>query len=177
MARKPYDYMLKLLLVGDAVGKTNMIARVTKDTFSLSHIPTIGVDFGIKTSEIDTSSGTKIVKLQIWDTSSQDRFRTITTAYYRGAQGIMVVFDVTDQETFDNAINKWMKQIDEYASADVVKMIVGNKCDLEESRVVSRERAQLVADDMGAMYSEVSAKTGHNMDQTFYDIACKSLKL
>ena len=147
--------------------------RFANDTFNQSYISTIGIHFEIKVIDIDTctSSGTKRVKLQVWDTPHQERFRTITSAYYRGVNGIMIIFDVTKEVTFDNAINKWMKETHNYASAGVIRMIVGNKFDLEESRVVSRERAQLVADDMGAMYSEVSARSGYNIDQTFTDIA------
>lgn len=106
-----------------------------------------GIDFKIKTIEL---KGKKI-KLQIWDTAGQERFHTITTSYYRGAMGIMLVYDITNAKSFDN-IAKWLRNIDEHASEDVVKMILGNKCDMSDRRVVSRERGEKIAQDHGIRY-------------------------
>ena len=92
-----------------------------------------GIDFKIRTIELDG----KKIKLQIWDTAGQERFRTITTAYYRGAMGIMLVYDITNEKSFDN-IKNWIRNIEEHASADVEKMILGNKCDMNDRRQVSR---------------------------------------
>ena len=91
-----------------------------------------GIDFKIRTIELDG----KKIKLQIWDTAGQERFRTITTAYYRGAMGIMLVYDITNEKSFDN-IKNWIRNIEEHASADVEKMILGNKCDMNDRRQVS----------------------------------------
>ena len=131
-----YDYLFKLLLIGDSgVGKSCLLLRFADDTYTESYISTIGVDFKIRTIELDG----KTIKLQIWDTAGQERFRTITSSYYRGAHGIIVVFDVTDQESFNN-VKQWLHEIDRYACANVKKLLVGNKCDLASKRAVPTEQ-------------------------------------
>ncbi|XP_036096272.1 ras-related protein Rab-8A isoform X2 [Molossus molossus] len=135
---KTYDYLFKLLLIGDSgVGKTCVLFRFSEDAFNSTFISTIGIDFKIRTIELDG----KRIKLQIWDTAGQERFRTITTAYYRGAMGIMLVYDITNEKSFDN-IRNWIRNIEEHASADVEKMILGNKCDVNDKRQVSKERGE-----------------------------------
>ena len=146
---KTYDYLFKLLLIGDSgVGKTCVLFRFSEDAFNATFISTIGnfppllnrldkqkilgIDFKIRTIELDG----KKIKLQIWDTAGQERFRTITTAYYRGAMGIMLVYDITNEKSFDN-IKNWIRNIEEHASADVEKMILGNKCDMNDRRQVT----------------------------------------
>ncbi|KAG6462014.1 hypothetical protein O3G_MSEX012998 [Manduca sexta] len=141
MAKKTYDLLFKLLLIGDSgVGKTCILFRFSDNHFTTTFISTIGIDFKIKTVEL---RGKKI-KLQIWDTAGQERFHTITTSYYRGAMGIMLVYDITNEKTFDDIV-KWLRNIDEHANEDVEKMILGNKCDMEEKRVVSKERGEAAA--------------------------------
>ncbi|KAJ8305749.1 hypothetical protein KUTeg_016294 [Tegillarca granosa] len=109
MAKKTYDLLFKLLLIGDSgVGKTCLLFRFSDDAFNTTFISTIGIDFKIKTVEL----GGKKIKLQIWDTAGQERFHTITTSYYRGAMGIMLVYDITNPKTFEN-ISKWLRNIDE----------------------------------------------------------------
>jgi Ras-related protein Rab-1A len=110
------------------------------DTYTESYISTIGVDFKIRTIELDG----KTVKLQIWDTAGQERFRTITSSYYRGAHGIIIVYDITDRESFDN-VKQWLNEIDRYACENVNKLLVGNKCDLEAKRQVEFEEAKVRA--------------------------------
>ncbi|XP_022238981.1 ras-related protein Rab-8B-like [Limulus polyphemus] len=106
---KTYDYLFKLLLIGDSgVGKTCILFRFSEDAFNATFISTIGIDFKIRTVELDG----KKIKLQIWDTAGQERFRTITTAYYRGAMGIMLVYDVTNDKSFEN-IKNWIRNIEE----------------------------------------------------------------
>ncbi|XP_012924153.1 ras-related protein Rab-8A isoform X2 [Heterocephalus glaber] len=108
---KTYDYLFKLLLIGDSgVGKTCVLFRFSEDAFNSTFISTIGIDFKIRTIELDG----KRIKLQIWDTAGQERFRTITTAYYRGAMGIMLVYDITNEKSFDN-IRNWIRNIEELA--------------------------------------------------------------
>lgn len=164
---KTYDFLFKLLLIGDSgVGKTCILVRFSEDCFNSTFISTIGIDFKIRTVDIDG----KKIKLQIWDTAGQERFRTITTAYYRGAMGILLVYDVTNEKSFDN-IRNWIRNIEENAAADVEKMILGNKCDLDESRVVSKERGQLLANEHGVKFAETSAKSGQNVETAFMNLA------
>lgn len=108
--------------------------------YSSSYCLSAGIDFKIKTVEL---RGKKI-KLQIWDTAGQERFHTITTSYYRGAMGIMLVYDITNEKSFENIV-KWLRNIDEHANEDVEKMILGNKCDIEDKRMVSREKGEGVS--------------------------------
>lgn len=160
---KTYDYLFKLLLIGDSgVGKTCLLFRFSEDAFNTTFISTIGIDFKIRTIEVDG----KKIKLQIWDTAGQERFRTITTAYYRGAMGIMLVYDVTNEKSFNN-IRNWIRNIEEHASSDVERMILGNKCDMEETRQVSKERGEKLAIDYGIKFLETSAKSGINVEEAF----------
>ncbi|KAL4341336.1 hypothetical protein GQ457_08G012770 [Hibiscus cannabinus] len=125
--RADYDYLIKLLLIGDSgVGKSCLLLRFSDGSFTTSFITTIGIDFKIRTVELDG----KRIKLQIWDTAGQERFRTITTAYYRGAMGILLVYDVTDESSFNN-IRNWIRNIEQHASDNVNKILVGNKADME----------------------------------------------
>ncbi|XP_032753772.1 ras-related protein Rab-13 isoform X2 [Rattus rattus] len=138
---KAYDHLFKLLLIGDSgVGKTCLIIRFAEDNFNSTYISTIGIDFKIRTVEIEG----KRIKLQVWDTAGQERFKTITTAYYRGAMGIILVYDITDEKSFEN-IQNWMKSIKENASAGVERLLLGNKCDMEAKRKVQREQAERVS--------------------------------
>lgn len=158
-----YDYLFKLLLIGDSgVGKSCLLLRFADDAYIESYISTIGVDFKIRTVEQDGKS----VKLQIWDTAGQERFRTITSSYYRGAHGIIVVYDVTEQETFDH-VKQWLNEIDRYASDNVNKLLVGNKSDLTARRVVSYETGKAFADEIGIPFMETSAKGATNVEQAF----------
>ena len=112
----------------------------------------------------------KKIKLQIWDTAGQERFRTITTAYYRGAMGIMLVYDVTNEKSFDN-IKNWIRNIEEHASSDVEKMILGNKCDIQDRRQVSKERGEKLAIEYNIKFMETSAKSSLNVEEAFFNLA------
>ncbi|XP_068169643.1 ras-related protein Rab-8B-like [Antennarius striatus] len=161
---KTYDYLFKLLLIGDSgVGKTCLLFRFSEDSFNTTFISTIGIDFKIRTIELDG----KRVKLQIWDTAGQERFRTITTAYYRGAMGIMLVYDICNEKSFEN-IKNWIRNIEEHASSDVEKIILGNKCDMTDRRQVSKDRGEKLAIDYGIKFLETSAKSSLNVEEAFY---------
>ncbi|KAH0941202.1 hypothetical protein HID58_000839 [Brassica napus] len=140
----------------------NFITYSMDDSYLDSYISTIGVDFKIRTVEQDG----KTIKLQIWDTAGQERFRTITSSYYRGAHGIIVTYDVTDQESFNN-VKQWLNEIDRYASENVNKLLVGNKCDLTSQKVVSTETAKAFADELGIPFLETSAKNATNVEEAF----------
>ncbi|CAF1103647.1 unnamed protein product, partial [Didymodactylos carnosus] len=158
-----YDYLFKLLLIGDSgVGKSCLLLRFADDTYTESYISTIGVDFKIRTIDLEG----KTIKLQIWDTAGQERFRTITSSYYRGAHGIIVVYDVTDQESFNN-VKQWLQEIDRYASDQVNKLLVGNKCDLTAKKAVDYVKAKEYADSLNIKFLETSAKNATNVEQAF----------
>jgi len=167
MTSKNYDFLFKLLLIGDSgVGKTCLLFRFSDDAFNQSFIATIGIDFKVRTVDIDG----KKIKLQIWDTAGQERFRTITTAYYRGAMGIFLVYDITDEKTFDN-IKTWIRNIEDNAAPDVDKMILGNKCDLNEKRQVSKEKGQALAVRYEVKFFETSALSGATVEEAFLTLA------
>lgn len=164
---KAFDKAMKLLMVGDSgVGKSCLLLRFVDDKFNPSFITTIGIDFKIKTIELN---GAKI-KLQIWDTAGQERFRTITTAYYRGAMGIIIVYDVCDQNSFDR-VETWYKTVQQHAKDDAQVIIVGNKCDEEEGRVISTQQGEQLAESLGVPFIEASAKTGVNVSDVFYKLS------
>lgn len=166
--RQDYDYLIKLLLIGDSgVGKSCLLLRFSEDSFTSSFITTIGIDFKIKKILLDN----KWIKLQIWDTAGQERFRTITSAYYRGAMGILLVYDVTDEASFNNVRN-WMKNIETHASSTVNKILVGNKCDMDEhKRMVPFSRGQALANEFGIKFFETSAKSNINVEEVFQSIS------
>lgn len=163
-----YDYLIKLLLIGDSgVGKSCLLLRYSDDSFTSSFITTIGIDFKIKS----IMCGDAKVKLQIWDTAGQERFRTITTAYYRGAMGILLVYDVSDENSFNNVRN-WMRQIDQNAAENVNRVLIGNKCDVDASeRKVATEKGRALADEYKIKFFETSAKLNVNVDEAFMAIA------
>jgi len=167
MAGSEHDYFFKILLIGDSgVGKSCLLLRFADDSWTDTHISTIGVDFKIKTLQLDG----KVIKLQIWDTAGQERFRTITSSYYRGAQGIILVYDCTDQESFSN-VRQWMGEIDRYACENVNKLLVGNKTDLVNEKVVDAATAKAFADSMRIPFIETSAKASTNVEQCFISMA------
>lgn len=158
-----YDYLFKILLIGNSgVGKSSLLLRFADDTFTDNFMPTIGVDFKIRTLEVDG----KTIKLQIWDTAGQERFKTITSSYYKGAHGIIVVYDVTDKESYKN-IDTWMNEIEKHASDNVSRILVGNKNDLEDLRQVSTDVGKELADTYNVRFMETSAKESANVEQAF----------
>ena len=164
-----YDYLFKVLLLGDSdVGKSSLILRYTEETFNSKLVNSIGVDFKMKKREIDG----KVIKVQIWDTAGHERFRSITYSYYRGANAIIIVFDLSDKKSFIS-ITEWLKQIEKHAKENVFKFLVGNKSDLVEQRKVSYDEAKQYADEHELPYIETSAKEGININELF-DSSIKS---
>lgn len=168
MASQEYDYLFKLLLIGDSgVGKSCLLLQFADKTFTDTYISTIGVDFKIRTIEVDG----KRVKLQIWDTAGQERFRTITSSYYRGAHGICVMFDLTDLDSFRN-VKTWLEEVKRYAMEGVQILLVGNKCDVkEEDRAVKPDMIDELVKDSGLDYIQTSAKVETNVEEAFTKIA------
>ena len=157
------DVTVKLVIIGDSgVGKTNVLLRFCDDEFKLNYVATIGVDFKVKTINVDG----KKIKLQIWDTAGQDRFKNINQTYYKGAIGVVLVYSITDLNSFNNVKN-WIKQIYEHTSPDIKKVLIGNKCDLESERKVSMDAGKKLAAEFGMHFLETSAKTGTNINEVF----------
>lgn len=167
VTKRNYDYMFKLVLIGDTgVGKSCLLLRFADDSFTDTFITTIGVDFRFRTLEVDQ----KKVKLQIWDTAGQERFRTITSAYYRNAEGIIVVYDTTSKESFDH-VEDWLHEVNRQAPADTLKLLIGNKADLKDQREVGTELAKRLADNLQIPFLETSAKDATNVENAFVTMA------
>lgn len=143
-----------MLLIGNSgVGKSCLLLRYAENSFNENFFNTIGVDFKLKTVKHDG----QLIKLQIWDTAGQERFRTLTASYYRGAQGIIIVYDVTDRDSFEN-VRTWISEIEKYSQQTVCKILVGNKCDMVESRQVTPEEGRELAEQFHMPFLETSAK-------------------
>jgi Ras-related protein Rab-1A len=166
MSYQDYDYIFKILLIGDSfVGKSSILIRYADKIFDQEFDTTIGVDFRIKMLDIED----KKVKLQIWDSAGQDRFRSIVSSYYRNCQGIIMVFDVSNRDSFSN-IKDWWEEIKKYANENVRLILVGNKNDLYEKKI-SYEEAKEFADMLNIKYIETSVKNNKNIDEIFYEIS------
>ncbi len=160
---KEYEFIFKVLLLGNSnVGKSSLFLRFVDDIWNDTFVPTIGVDFKIKTLEIDQ----KKIKMQIWDTAGQERFKNIIASYYRGAHGILLIYDVTEKDSFKNLSN-WLIEIEKNANKNVLKVLIGNKTDLEEKRVISYNQGKEFADMYGLKYIETSAKKNMNVREAF----------
>ena len=172
MTKKECIY--KILLLGDdSIGKTCFFLRYSDGIFDQTHMTTIGLDYRLKS--IILKDG-KSIKLQIWDTAGQDRFRTITKHYYKGMHGIILIYDVTDRRTFES-IRNWVSIIREVATEKVTIYLVANKIDMKENRKVEREEGEKLAKELGLPFMEVSAKDGINVDEIFEDLVERIYKI
>jgi len=168
-ASKPneYDYLFKFLLIGTTgAGKSSLLMRFVDDKFEANYISTIGVDFKIKTIELEG----KRIKLQIWDTAGQERFKTVTNAYFRGSHGIVLVYDITSTTSFE-AVDYWLGEVSKYAPRNAVKLVVGNKTDLKSNRAIATQTAALFAQEKEVFFLEASAKDATNVAQAFLLLA------
>ncbi|GMH91443.1 hypothetical protein TrVE_jg7239 [Triparma verrucosa] len=172
-AASSYDYLFKILMIGDAgVGKSSLLLRFTDETFDEHIQSTIGVDFKVK----HTTISDKRVKLTVWDTAGQERFRTLTSSYYRGAQAVLLTYDVGRRDTFEN-LEVWLKEVDSYSpnKEAIVKLLVGNKIDLPDA-TVDDEEAEEWAKSNGMMFLKASAKDDEGVKECFEEVVRKILE-
>ena len=162
-----FDVKYKIMVLGESkVGKTSLIKRYTKDQFGGVYLTTVGMDFQDKIIEIED----KKVRLQVWDTAGQERFRNVTKSYFQSSHGLLVVYDITDKESFDK-INFWMENIKNNAPENVKLILVGNKCDLANERKVSYEEGENYAKNLNIKFFEASARDGTNVKEFFFYLA------
>jgi len=162
-----YDYIFKVVIVGDSgVGKSNLFTRFTRNSFRLKTLPTIGLDFDAKNMVIDG----RRVRAQIWDTAGQERFKALASTYYRGALGALLVYDVTERNTFASVERLWLEELRLHASENMNVILVGNKSDLRHLRTVSVEEARDFAEKQGLSFVETSALDSTNVDAAFENI-------
>ena len=162
-----FDVKYKIMVLGESkVGKTSLIKRFTKDQFGGVYLTTVGMDFQDKIIEIED----KKIRLQVWDTAGQERFRNVTKSYFQSSHGLLVVYDITDKESFEK-INFWIKNIKENAPENAKLILVGNKCDLANERQVSYEEGEKKASNYNIKFFESSAKDGTNVKEFFFYLA------
>ena len=165
--KKEADITIKVLLIGNAyVGKTLIVQKFIDNTFSKSTVSTIGVDLQSKVIDING----KKVKYLIWDTAGEERMKTMTYSYYRGCHVILVVYDVTERNSFKN-VTTWIECIDKFAKTNVLRILVGNKTDLEDKRIISKEEGKQLAEENGLKYYEISALKTTGLQEMFEDVA------
>eukprot|EP00826_Nyctotherus_ovalis_P052552 TRINITY_DN6682_c0_g1_i10.p1 TRINITY_DN6682_c0_g1~~TRINITY_DN6682_c0_g1_i10.p1 ORF type:complete len:218 (+),score=44.99 TRINITY_DN6682_c0_g1_i10:125-778(+) len=164
--REPFDYLLKIILIGDvAVGKTNLVTRYTTKAFNIESKTTVGVEFSMTTIHKDD----KTIRVQIWDTSGQETYKSVARNYFKGAHGAIVVYDITNHKSFEH-VGDWLKEINEAADLSPVMMMVGNKCDLDNLREVQQEEAIRYAKETGVAFIETSA-----LDMTHVEVAFENI--
>lgn len=162
----------KVVLLGDpSVGKTCFLIRYVNNTFTQNHMTTIGVD--VKSKKIQSSIGE--VTLQIWDTAGQEKFRSLSPSYLRNADGILLLYDISNRESFDHMVN-WLEAIEKYTKMDKQVMLVGNKSDLEDMRRVEFDEGQTLSKHSGYLFTEASAKEGVGVDICFQNLLKAMIK-
>ena len=161
-----YELLYKVIIIGDtAVGKSNILSRYVKDEFSSNSKSTVGVELGIKFLKIKNTK----TKIQIWDTAGQERYRAITSSYFKGSNGCFIVYDITNEASFNN-IENWYEQIQKETSSDLPILLVGNKCDLEDERKVPIEKGKEKAKNLNCAFFETSALKKINIDKIFEEL-------
>ena len=166
MDKEPYDFLFKLILIGDSsVGKSNILLKYLKGEFNPNSKATVGVEFGTKNVSINN----KKIKIQIWDTAGQERYRSITSAYYKGAKGAFIVYDITRKGTFDN-IEKWITDLKTNGDQNIAIVMIGNKSDLDDKREISKDEGLKKSEEFKTAFMETSALNGDNIDKAFEEI-------
>ena len=166
MEKEPYDFLFKMILIGDSsVGKSNILLKYLKDQFDPNSRATVGVEFGTKNITLNN----KKIKIQIWDTAGQERYRSITSAYYKGAKGAFIVYDITRKTTFEN-IDKWIADLKTNGDSNISIVLIGNKSDLEEKREVTKEEGLKKSQDCKTAFLETSALNGDNVHKAFDEL-------
>ena len=161
-----YDMIFKIVLIGDtSVGKTNILSKFLTNEFDPESKATVGVEFGTKDFNIDNN----IVKVQIWDTAGQERYRSITSAYYKGAKGSLLVYDITNQKSFEN-LDKWLSDLKANGEYKISIILLGNKSDLEDKRQVTTEQGKEKASFYKLAFMETSALNGNNIERAFNEL-------
>ena len=167
MSEEEYDYIFKVLLIGNSdVGKSSLILRYVDQIWNDVFVPTIGVDFKVKSLQIDN----KRVKMQIWDTAGQERFRNVISSYFKGAHGILLIYDITARESVKELEN-WLGEVERNATPQVLKILIGNKCDLDEQRQITVDEGEAFAARNGMKFIETSAKNNTNVNEAFEALA------
>ena len=158
-----YDVLFKIVLIGDSfVGKTNIMSKYLMNELHEDSKATVGVEFGAKKFDIEGKS----VKAQIWDTAGQERYKSITTTYYKGAKGALIVYDITRKETFDS-VDRWISELLNSGDKNMTMLLIGNKCDLDNQRQVTKEQGEEKAKAFKVAFLETSASSGENLDVAF----------
>jgi len=168
---KKHNDMYKILVIGETrVGKSSVIQMYSENKFNASMIGTVGIDFKNKMLDFGDNF---VVKLQIWDTAGQERFENAVPAnFFRDAQGVLLMFDLTSKTSLTN-ITKWVRKLDENAPKEIVRVLIGNKCDCADDREVTKEEGEAISRKYGIEYFETSAKTGENIEEAFLNLAKK----
>ena len=158
------DLVFKILLLGDSeVGKSCFLMRYSDNVFIDNYITTIGLDYKLKSVKLDNG---KTIKVQLWDTAGQDKYRTIAKNYFKGSHGILLLYDITKTNSFEN-IREWIRDIKEEVSEKAIIFLIGNKIDLGEQRKISKEKGVELAEEYKIPFFEASAKSGENVDEVF----------
>ncbi|CAB07357.1 Ras-related protein Rab-2A [Caenorhabditis elegans] len=161
------DHVFKYVIIGDrGVGKSNLLLRFIGKPFDSIHPSTLGIEFGFRNLEIDR----KKVKLHVWDTCGQERFRSLVGSYYRHAIGALLVYDITSRESFYH-LEHWLTDLQRLGDPDIVIVLIGNKSDLEADREVRKEEGEAFAREFGLIFMEISAKTNEYVEEAFVNSA------